>query len=94
MIGFFFVFPGAMNLWIMIRGPEGEGFGERVCAGIRSFGMLLCAVAVALPFVLADINLYHIVVLFIIGSILRWGSVPIEERLMFKTTRSKKIDPA
>ena len=90
-IAFIFVFPGAVNIWIMMRGPEGEGAGERVCAGTRGFGMLLCAVAVALPFVIANVNLYYCAILFIIGNILWWGSVPIEERLMSKRLEQRKL---
>lgn len=29
-IAFVFIFPVAMNIWIMMRGPEGEGTGERL----------------------------------------------------------------
>jgi hypothetical protein len=91
MIGFCFVFPGAANIWIMMRGSDGESTGERVCAGIRGFGMLLCAVAVALPFVIANAQLKHGVILFIIASILWLGTIPFENRITTNRLRAKEL---
>jgi hypothetical protein len=80
-IGLVFLFPAAANIWIMFRGSGGENPVLRLLAGIRGFGMLLCAVAVAGPLVCVGAAFRPLATVFVIGSVLWWGSLPFEDRI-------------
>ncbi len=87
-IGIGFVIPGGMNVWIMSRGSDGEGLGERVCAGIRGFGMLLCAVAFLPPVMVVAAGFREGLWIFIIGCVFWWGSIPFEDHFTVKRMKA------
>jgi hypothetical protein len=91
MIGVFFVFPGAANLWIMFRGSDGPSLAQRAWPGVRGFGMLLCAVAFFIPTFADGKGLTQAVCLFIIGKVFWWGSVAVEDHLDAKRVREANL---
>lgn len=84
LISLFFVVPGGMNVWILLRGSGGESRGGRICAGIRGFGMLICAVGIAIPFLTLDEGFAPTLWLFAIGSVFWWGSILVEDYIALK----------
>ena len=78
-IGIGFVLPGTVNIFIMLRGNDGESTGERICAGIRGLGMLLCAIAFVLPMIDSSLGFKNLIWVFVVGSIFWLGSVPFED---------------
>ncbi|MEW6262140.1 MAG: hypothetical protein AB1641_03590 [Thermodesulfobacteriota bacterium] len=88
-IGLVFVFPGAANIWIALRDSDGETPAQRVCTAIRGFGMLLCAVAVALPFIVRGAGVIPTVILFVLGLLLWYGSLPVSDHL--ESQRLRKL---
>ena len=87
LISLFFVVPGGMNLWILIRGSGGESKLDRACAGIRGFGMLICGVGVAIPFVTLELRLAPTIWMFGIGSLFWWGSIMVEDFIAVRNLR-------
>ncbi|MBT5706918.1 MAG: hypothetical protein HOI66_11405 [Verrucomicrobia bacterium] len=92
LISLFFVVPGGMNLWILIRGSDGESKQERACAGIRGFGMLICGVGVAIPFVTLELRLAPTLWMFGIGSLFWWGSILVEDFIAVRNLRRLSSD--
>jgi len=78
-VALFFILPGAANLWIMFRGTETEKGPIRVTAGVRGFGMLICGAALFLKLADPAVEWRHAMTIFLIGSVLWWGSLPFED---------------
>lgn len=74
---FVFVLPAVANIWIMFRGGDGESYLERLLAGIRGFGMILCAVAMCSIVFVKEIAFRDAAIIFGVGSLLWWGSFPL-----------------
>ena len=73
-----FMFPAVVNLWVLFRGSDGESIGERVLAGIRGFGMLLCAVTIFAGIATKSVPFAAGVPFLALGFLLLFGTVPIE----------------
>ena len=72
------VLPAIANFWIMFRGSDGESVAERLLSGVRGFGMLICAVTMFVGIASKSVPVAVGISLFVIGSVLWWGSVPAE----------------
>jgi hypothetical protein len=92
LISLFFVALGGMNLWILIRGSGGESKLERACAGIHGFGMLICGIGVAIPFVTLELRLAPTLWMFCIGSLFWWGSILVEDFIAVRNLRRLSSD--
>lgn len=92
LISLFFVVPGGMNLWILIRGSGGESKLDRGCAGVRGFGMLICGIGVAIPFVTLELRLAPTLWMFAIGSVFWWGSIMVEDFIAVRDLRRLSSD--
>lgn len=80
-VGLAFVLPGAMNVWIMLRGTDRETGGERALAGIRGLCMLVCAAAVVAPFVCSVPTLRPFVLTFSVSFALNIATLPVDDYL-------------
>jgi hypothetical protein len=92
LISLFFVVPGGMNLWILVHGSGGESKLDRACAGIRGFGMLICGIGVAIPFVTLELRFAPTIWMFGIGSLFWWGSIMVEDFIAVRDLRRLSPD--
>ena len=73
-----FVFPAVMNLWIMLRGYDGESIAERVLSGLRGFGGLLCGVTMFAGIATKSVPFAVGASLIAFGFLLLFGTIPVE----------------
>lgn len=91
------VLPAIGNLWIVFRGSDAETPFERMLAGLRGFGMLLCAIVLFVVIAFKSIPIHVARTLFVIGGVLWWGSVPVElwlrhRRHRIQTRHDQSVD--
>ncbi|MGI9497827.1 MAG: hypothetical protein ACR2NK_17355 [Mariniblastus sp.] len=72
------ILPSIANFWIMFRGTGGESMSERLLSGLRGFGMLICAITLFVAIATKSLSFAAGASLLVIGSILWWGTVPVE----------------
>lgn len=70
--------PSIGNFWIMFRGSDGETLAERTFAGLRGFGMLICALILFAGIASKSVPFRAGFPLFLLGSVLWWGTLPLE----------------
>jgi hypothetical protein len=75
-----FWLPAFANVHIAVTGSGGESRRERVCAGVRAFGMLLCSAVLTAPMVASRLSWSLSVPLLLAGQVFWWGSCAFEDR--------------
>jgi hypothetical protein len=72
--------PAFGNVHIAVGGSGGESGRERMCAGVRGFGMLLCSAVLTAALVASGFSWPVGVPLFLGGQVFWWGSCVFEDR--------------
>ncbi|OWK45767.1 hypothetical protein [Fimbriiglobus ruber] len=75
-----FWLPAFANVHIAVSGSGGESGRERVCAGVRAFGMLVCSAVLTAPLAASGFTWSLGIPLFLAGQVFWWGSCFFEDR--------------
>ncbi len=73
-----FWFPAFANVHIVVTGKGDKLRRGRICAAMRAFGMLLCSAAVGAGFLFGGFGIRVIAPAFLAGTILNFGTIPLE----------------